>query len=246
MSRELNDKEFSGRVEEEAWYFQWQEEKVKLISGLLLADQASGTLGDVGCFTGVATAIYRESGFDRAVGFDVSRDALGRASERGVEGRLWSAGEEDCPAADGEFSVVVAADVIEHIVDTDRFLKDVSRVLQPNGRAVVSTPNLAFWLSRIRLLVGKPPWSYPGASYTIKADGQIDLSHIRINTVSEWSALFEARGFQVEGVYGWSLLSAIRGTALGVRVRRAIDRLLTRFPSLAFGIVFVLRKRSSP
>ncbi len=245
MSRARNDSDFSARVAEEEWYFKWQDEKVKLISGLLRRTSVSGLIGDVGCFTGMATSLYWQAGFDGAVGFDVSRDALLRAKDRGIEGRLWTAGEQVCPAADKEFHTIVAADVIEHIVDTDGFLREIHRVLRPEGMAIISTPNLAFWLSRLRLFIGKPPWSYPGTSYSVKRDFQIDLSHIRINTLTEWSALFEARGFIVEGVYGWSILPAVHSRSLGLKVRKAIDRQLTRFPALAFGLVFVLRRSSS-
>lgn len=244
MSRARNDADFSSRVVDDAWYFQWQEEKVQLILEILRQDPVSGLIGDVGCFTGAATSLYCNAGFDRAVGFDLSRNALKKAEERGVEGRLWAAGEEACPAVDEEFHTIVAADVIEHIVDTDGFLREIHRVLRSDGRAIISTPNLAFWLSRLRLLMGKPPWSYPGTSFTVKRDAQIDLSHIRVSTVSEWTALFEASGFSVDGIYGWSILSAIHSPSFGVRFRRAVDRRLTRFPELAFGLVFRLRKCS--
>lgn len=243
MSRVRQDVDFSSRVPDELEYFRWQRNKVELIRSLLEQDSPSGVIGDVGCFTGLATDCYRQAGYESAVGFDLSTEALSQASTRGIEARLWAAGEEACPARDGEFSAIVAADVIEHIVDTDNFVSELYRILRPDGRMIVSTPNLAFWLSRLRLLAGKPPWSFPGTSYTVKEDLQIDLSHIQVNTRLEWAALFDARGFVVEAVHGWSILPAIHSASFGVRIRQAIDRRLTRFPDLAFGLVFCLRKQ---
>lgn len=69
----------------------------------------------------------------------------------------------------------------------------------------------------------------------------IDLNHIRIANSSEWQALFRAHGFTVVDVKGWSLMHAIDG-GLGVRVRKIIDGYLTRVPTLAFGLMFLLRK----
>ena len=245
MSRrhlQQNEEAFASLVGDEKEYFRWQSEKVELITRVLRQFQTGDVLADVGCFTGVATAHYRSTGFDRAVGFDLSEEALAAAASRGIEARFWRAGAERCPAADSEFDAVVAADVIEHIVDTDAFLCELSRILRPGGLLIVTTPNLAFWISRLRLLFGKPPWSYPGASSSVKADLMVDLNHIRITTRREWESLFRATAFEIVTVQGWSLLHA-KGNSIGIRVRRILDRCFTAFPDLAFGLLFVLKKR---
>ena len=236
-----NEDRFTSLVADEKEYFRWQLEKVNLIASILRELKPSGVLADVGCFTGIAGATYRAAGFDRTVGFDSSPEALTLAAARGIESRLWRIGEEPCPAAESEFNVVVAADIIEHIIDTDAFLCELWRVLHADGLLILTTPNLAFWISRLRLLMGKPPWSYPGASSTVKGDLMVDLNHIRITTRREWECLFRARSFEVVNVRGWSILHA-QGDSIGVRIRRLIDRFVTRFPDFAFGLLFVLRK----
>ena len=237
----LNEDWFSNLAADEKEYFRWQSEKVNLVAAILRDRKPGGVLADIGCFTGIAAATYHATGFDRTVGFDSSMEALKLAATRGIESRLWRIGEEPCPAAESEFKAIVAADVIEHIVDTDGFLSELWRILAADGLLIVTTPNLAFWLSRLRLLLGKPPWSYPGASSTVKADLMIDLNHIRITTRREWEALFRARSFEVEDVRGWSLLHA-KGNGAGTRLRQLVDRCVTGTPELAFGLLFVLRK----
>lgn len=112
----------------------------------------------------MATAQYSSLGFARVVGFD----ALKLAPGRGIDTRRWLIGETSCPADDNEFDVIVAADIIEHLVDTDGFLRELGRVLGPGGFLIVTTPNLAGWRSRLRMLLGKSPLSYPGASPPFK------------------------------------------------------------------------------
>ncbi len=236
-----NIEAFAKLSESEDEHFRWQAEKIELIKQCLESLNPQGTLADVGCFTGAATALYGSVGFRQMVGFDASHEALAMVAERGIEPRYWRAGEELCPADDGEFNAVVAADIIEHIVDTDLFISELHRILHPDGRLIITTPNLTFWLSRLRFLFGRPPWSYPGPSPTVKADLMIDLNHIRVTTRREWEALFRSASFEVERLVGWSLLHAIEG-GVGVRARRAVDRWMTRFPECAFGLLFVLRK----
>lgn len=236
-----NAEAFAKLTAAEDEHFRWQAEKIDLIKQCLGTFNPHGTLADVGCFTGAATVSYGSVGFKHVVGFDASHEALEQLAERGIEPRYWRAGEEACPAQDEEFDAIVAADIIEHIVDTDYFVSELHRVLHPDGRLIITTPNLTFWLSRLRFLFGKPPWSYPGASPTVKADLMIDLNHIRVATRSEWKTLFQQRAFTVETLKGWSLLHAIEG-GVGTRARQVIDRWMTRFPDCAFGLLFVLKK----
>ena len=49
---------------------------------------------------------------------------------------------------DASFDTVVNFQVIEHIKDDHLFLKEISRVLRPGGRAVLTTPNRHMTLSR--------------------------------------------------------------------------------------------------
>jgi SAM-dependent methyltransferase len=56
------------------------------------------------------------------------------------------------PFADGSFDVVVSFQVIEHIDDDARYLREISRVLKPSGVLYCTTPN-----RRLRLLPLQPP-----------------------------------------------------------------------------------------
>ena len=50
--------------------------------------------------------------------------------------------------ADNSFDCVVSFQVIEHIEDDKLFLKEINRVLKPNGLALITTPNKPLSLSR--------------------------------------------------------------------------------------------------
>ena len=89
-------------------------------------------------------------------GIDVAKDALEKASERGVITKY--ADVSKClPFEDGYFDFVFAGEVIEHILDTKAFLTEIHRVLGLKGYVVLTTPNLARFDDRLKLLFGKTP-----------------------------------------------------------------------------------------
>jgi len=48
------------------------------------------------------------------------------------------------PYADGEFDVVILAEIIEHLLnDPCKVLREIKRVLKPGGTLIITTPNVA-------------------------------------------------------------------------------------------------------
>lgn len=89
-------------------------------------------------------------------GIDGAKDALKEAEKRGVITTLGDVSEA-LPYEEGYFDFVFAGEIIEHLLDTKCFLKEIHRVLKPNGYLVITTPNLARIDDRIKLLFGKSP-----------------------------------------------------------------------------------------
>jgi SAM-dependent methyltransferase len=107
----------------------------------LLAHVSPGEAAlDLGCGDGEFTAALAAAGA-RAVGADVSQEALRRAARRHPELDLRLVTEAGpLPLEDGQMDVVWAGDVIEHVVDTSAWLSEVRRVLRPGGRVLITTP----------------------------------------------------------------------------------------------------------
>jgi len=77
---------------------------------------------------------------DRLVsGIDMSGEFVGIAREHGrdvVEGRL-----EALPYPDGSFDLIVATDILEHVLDLNAVVAELLRVLRPGGVIVARSPN---------------------------------------------------------------------------------------------------------
>jgi len=102
------------------------------------------------------------------------------------------------PMQDGVFDVVVASQIIEHLWNTDGFLKEIRRCLKPTGYAVISTPNLSAWYNRIYLLLGKQP--EPCKVSEDMFPNYEKPGHLRIFTESEFIKFLRFHGFKVEKV----------------------------------------------
>jgi 2-polyprenyl-3-methyl-5-hydroxy-6-metoxy-1,4-benzoquinol methylase len=92
------------------------------------------------------------------------------------------------------FDVVVCNDVIEHMRDHDRFLRDVRRFLVPNGVLVGSVPNLRHYRALFELLVLRD-WDY-------RDSGVLDRTHLRFFTARSLRRSLAHAGFRVERLQG--------------------------------------------
>lgn len=114
-----------------------------------------GRLLDIGCGSGQGTAHWRSLGWT-CEGTDVNPDAVAEAS-RTMPAKVCDLNQAPLPYPDGSFDLIFAGEVIEHLVDTDGFLHEVHRCLRPGGHLLLTTPNLASFENRIKLLLGRYP-----------------------------------------------------------------------------------------
>jgi len=67
------------------------------------------------------------------------------------------------PFADASFDFVSCNHVLEHVFETEKFLREIRRITRPDGLVVISVPNCAAWMNRIAFLVcGQPLGSEVG------------------------------------------------------------------------------------
>jgi SAM-dependent methyltransferase len=121
-------------------------------SGFLLGELSAGDrVLDLGCGDGRFTVLAAAANGVSAVGAEVAEAALARArtTHPSLDFRLVPF-DGPLPFADGEFTLVWASEVIEHVADTARWLSEVRRVLRPAGRLLLSTPSHG----RLQLLAG--------------------------------------------------------------------------------------------
>ncbi|PYT53635.1 MAG: hypothetical protein DMG43_08520 [Acidobacteria bacterium] len=119
------------------------------------------------------------------------------AKENGVDYRECDLSASPLPFADASFDFVSYMDVIEHhAFSPRRVLEEIHRVLAPNGRVLVTTPNHSSIYNRLLLLVGRSV----NDSFDRYFDSKdvMHLGHHREYTRSELRSALERSGFVVQ------------------------------------------------
>jgi glycosyltransferase involved in cell wall biosynthesis len=89
------------------------------------------------------------------------------------------------------FDYIVFGDVLEHLVDPVRVLRQCCDLLQPQGKIIASIPNVAHLSVRLMLLEGR--WEYSDL-------GLLDRTHLRFFTRASIVELFSDTGFALTHV----------------------------------------------
>jgi 2-polyprenyl-3-methyl-5-hydroxy-6-metoxy-1,4-benzoquinol methylase len=71
----------------------------------------------------------------------------------------------EVPGFAAQFDVIVAAEIIEHLENPRLTMREIYRMLRPNGTAIVTTPNNESWRSLIALLLRRHFVAFGETSY---------------------------------------------------------------------------------
>jgi SAM-dependent methyltransferase len=103
-------------------------------------DRGSLKILEIGCGKGAILSFLRLSGHV-VRGIDVDPEAIRECVAAHPEIEATVASGDELPFDDACFDVVLSLDVFEHIRDSDRHLREVTRVLKPGGTYLLQTPN---------------------------------------------------------------------------------------------------------
>jgi SAM-dependent methyltransferase len=91
----------------------------------------------------------------------------------------------DLPSLDARFDYVLLADVLEHLQHPERVVAWTLRYLKPDGRLLISVPNVAHLYVRWKLLWG---------AFDYQDRGILDRTHLRFFTRKTFAAFIEDCG----------------------------------------------------
>ena len=166
-----------------------------------------GRVLDVGCGAGHVGATLRAAGAQVLVGIEVDHEAATRA--RAVFDEVHEGDAETVIAelaADQRFDVICCYDILEHLYDPARILRQLHRLAAPGAVLHISIPN-ARHFSLIYDLVLRGTFGYA-------VEGHRDATHLRWFTKSDIVALTAECALLVRATLKL-VPAAIRGLPLG-------------------------------
>jgi SAM-dependent methyltransferase len=141
---------------------------------------------DIGCAGGYLAEILAQRGFS-VTGIDLP----GTPHSSGIH---FVAADLDrgLPSLDGCFDYILCADVLEHLREPERLLRECRERLAPGGALIASLPNSGHAYFRGHVLMGRFPQHDRGL---------FDRTHMQFYTWHGWVDLLARAGFLVETLH---------------------------------------------
>jgi SAM-dependent methyltransferase len=127
---------------EDHWWFVARRVIVRRLVGKIIGNKPCLRILDIGSGVGATLKQLEEMGV--AFGVDISPEAIGYCRDRGCR-RLCLVEEERLPFGDNSFDLVISMDILEHIDQEYRHLREYRRVLKKGGFLLITVPALS-WL----------------------------------------------------------------------------------------------------
>ncbi len=171
-----------------------------------------GTLLDVGGGVGATAAELKRLGSARRVGVV---DIVGGVSDvdfaycGDIESESFMS---DIVSSEGPFGTVLCLDVLEHIVDPWRLVRQLHQALAPGGVIVASIPNIRYFRALFPLFFLN--------RWTLRDSGVLDRTHLRFFVRSTAIELMTHSGLALEKVVaspdGRKLVAILRRLTFGL------------------------------
>lgn len=98
---------------------------------------------DVGCGDGAFLKLCGDRGFE-VTGLEVSEKRVARAQKflrsKSIRADVLAGDINKLPFEDRAFDVVVASEVVEHVVDPERAVSELARVTKEGGKVIITVP----------------------------------------------------------------------------------------------------------
>ena len=143
---------------------------------------------DIGCGSGVLASELKKKFGSEVWGIEIENKCAHHASmvlDRYISGSIESNIDN---LSDSYFDAIIFADVLEHLYNPWKVLKDIRSKLADGGEIIASIPNVAHWYVIKQLLLGNFPYS---------GHGLLDISHIRFFTKASTTAMFCNTGYKI-------------------------------------------------
>ena len=148
---------------------------------------------EVGCGIGNIVFELTKQGYD-IIGRDISSEAIAYGQKKYPDIKIEVQPAEELKFEDEAFDIVLSFDLFEHVVQIDKHISEVSRVLSPGGYYIFQTPNkysnIIFETLQTRTLQWRhyhPSLHSPGQLRRRLSGHGFDVRFVKMNPVNEFT-----------------------------------------------------------
>lgn len=168
---------------------------------------------DIGCGSCEMSIYARNIGYS-VTSIDISDRDLKLARELGFDSIKVDL-NKPLPFSDNIFDGVLMLEVIEHIINAEKLIEEIGRILKSGGFLIMTTPNHAYYKRRIKAIHGREP--------------DDEGYHYRFFVKRKLLNLFSERFFVVEKTNSFGFLPLVNKILLRKMLKR--KRLRFKIPS---------------
>ena len=129
--------------------------------------------------SGLGHLVGQLEGSFETFGLDLNHWAVNRSKSVAGRTSLETASAQALPYSNLSFGVVIIKHIVEHLPDPNQAIREIGRILEPDGILILATPNLDSLLK---------PWK--GSNWI----GYLDPTHISLKPPDEWIRLIRSAG----------------------------------------------------
>ncbi|MBN1255774.1 MAG: class I SAM-dependent methyltransferase [Deltaproteobacteria bacterium] len=186
---------------------------------------------EVGCAGGMTGKALREKGFKEIVGIEVNRKIAQKGKLYYDKLIIGDVEKIKLPFEKGHFDCILYGDVLEHLVDPWKVLKEHNALLKLEGVIICSIPNVRHY-KIIKKLVFSGTWEY--TEY-----GILDRTHLRFFTLDSIRKMLRETGFEIR-----DLIKRPSGAKWLKVLNRLLKNLIINFLVGQYTVVAVKREEA--
>lgn len=230
--------------------------KGKLLSGIIYPEFfpifRNETVLNIGCGDGVQAVIYRNS-FKKMIGIDINQSRLDVAKQLADSFDVKNfeticANVEEIPLEE-QFDKVIAIDIIEHVINPEKVIGEVKRLLKDDGKLLMTFPAMHDKWENLFRFVGRKILRRKGKTI-IKSGWDPDV-HQYNYSLRRWLDIMNDGGFCLVAYRASTLFPPLHYLGLpkfwfSSRVIHKIDNFFCRLPffkNYGQALVCVFKKR---
>lgn len=159
--------------------------------GLIASSSKPGRVLDVGCGSGEFLCLAVEKGVGEAVGVERPDESVQRAGTDKFRVEKLDVETQTLPFPDNHFDAVACMEVLEHLYDPVKVVRELVRTVSPGGTVLLSVPNQYHLFTRLRVLRGH------SISDPLTVGG-----HIKFFRISDLNSMASECGLVVRSISG--------------------------------------------